>query len=51
MGDDSELLRTIKIQKNLFKLQLPTPTYEQLSFATIPNNQSKQYSLMQQNDE
>ena len=37
---DSELLRTIKLQKNVFKLSLPHPTYGQngqnANFATIP---------------
>lgn len=38
---ESELLKTIKFSKNLFKLKLPQATYEQLSFATIPVHNSK----------
>lgn len=33
---ESELLKTIKISKNIFKLKLPQATYDQLPFATIP---------------
>lgn len=39
---ESELLKTIKFSKNLFKLKLPQATYEQLSFATIPIHSNKQ---------
>jgi hypothetical protein len=38
MGDtESELLKTIKFSKNLFKLKLPPPTYDAIQFQTIPN--------------
>jgi hypothetical protein len=33
--NDSELLRTIKLSKNLFKMKLPKSTYEP-NFQTIP---------------
>ncbi|CDW78008.1 protein kinase domain containing protein [Stylonychia lemnae] len=42
---ESELLKTIKFSKNIFKLKLPQATYEQLSFATIPVHGSKQLSM------
>jgi hypothetical protein len=33
MGDtESELLKTIKFSKNLFKLKLPPPTYDAIQF-------------------
>ena len=34
MGGDaeSELLKTIKFSKNLFKLKLPPPTYDSIQF-------------------
>ena len=38
---ESELLKTIKFSKNIFKLKLPQATYEQLSFATIPAHSKK----------
>lgn len=44
---ESELLKTIKFSKNLFKLKLPQATYEQLSFATIPIHNS--HKLQQKN--
>lgn len=44
---ESELLKTIKFSKNLFKLKLPQATYEQLSFATIPIHSNKQRQLEQ----
>lgn len=34
--NESELLKTIKFSKNLFKLKLPQPTYDSIQFATIP---------------
>jgi hypothetical protein len=38
MGEtESELLKTIKFSKNLFKLKLPPPTYDAIQFQTIPN--------------
>ena len=39
--NDSELLRTIKLSKNVFKLSLPEPTYggSNANFATIPGTQ------------
>ena len=42
---ESELLKTIKFSKNIFKLKLPQATYEQLSFATIPIHNSKHRQL------
>ena len=36
--NDSELLRTIKLSKNLFKMKLPKSTYEP-NFQTIPGQQ------------
>lgn len=41
MDSESELLKTIKFSKNIFKLKLPQATYEQLSYATIPVHNSK----------
>ena len=32
----SELLKTIKFSKNLFKLKLPPPTYDSVQFSTLP---------------
>ena len=40
---DSELLRTIKLSKNVFKLSLPEPTYsgsQSVNFQTIPGSQA-----------
>jgi hypothetical protein len=39
MGGDaeSELLKTIKFSKNLFKLKLPPPTYDSIQFSTLPS--------------
>jgi hypothetical protein len=34
---ESELLKTIKFSKNLYKLKLPPPTYDGVQFSTIPN--------------
>eukprot|EP00347_Sterkiella_histriomuscorum_P013274 403365346 len=45
---ESELLKTIKFSKNLFKLKLPQATYEQLSFATIPIHGSSSNKLQLQ---
>lgn len=37
---DAKLLRTIKLSKNVFKLSLPNPAYDNKSnFATIPGSQ------------
>ena len=41
VNDDSELLRTIKLSKNVFKLSLPEPTYTNgahANFQTIPGS-------------
>lgn len=35
---ESELLKTIKFSKNLFKLKLPQPTYDSIQFATLPSH-------------
>jgi hypothetical protein len=35
---ESELLKTIKFSKNLFKLKLPQPTYDSIQFATMPTH-------------
>jgi hypothetical protein len=38
MGDgESELLKTIKFSKNLFKMKLPPPTYDGIQFQTLPS--------------
>ena len=39
-SQDAELLRTIKLSKNVFKLSLPASNYNQnANFATIPGTQ------------
>jgi hypothetical protein len=45
LESESELLKTIKFSKNLFKLKLPSATYEQLSFATIPAHGTSKLQL------
>lgn len=37
-SSSSELLKTIKFSKNLFKLKLPQPTYDSIQFATLPTH-------------
>ena len=36
IDSESELLRTIKISNNLFKLKLPKACYDGFNFATLP---------------
>ena len=38
---ESELLKTIKFSRNIFKLKLPQANYEHLPYATIPNAATK----------
>lgn len=36
--NESELLKTIKFSKNIFKMKLPQPTYDSIQFATMPHH-------------
>jgi hypothetical protein len=52
LDTESELLKTIKFSKNLFKLKLPQPTYDSIQFATVPThnfNTGKSRNTMNQN--
>lgn len=41
IDSESELLRTIKISNNLFKMKLPKANYENINFATMPSHHAK----------
>ncbi len=38
---ESELLKTIKFSRNIYKLKLPQANYEHLPYATLPNVANK----------
>lgn len=49
---NSDLLRTIKLGKNLFKLSLPEATYDQnTNYATVPNPLRKDNSIILRKDQ
>jgi len=42
MDTDSELLKTIKISRNIFKMKLPQATYDSITYATVPSGAHNQ---------